>query len=282
MAATLALTVWVSAKTSSKQSLICQTQTTTSSRNVGDLSITNAEPIAFNHLTGHFTEAFVLPGMSGADQSASWGGSPVVRPAVAETTNATPITDDYTTLNGMNPSTSRRHNSRRHHLRVRAGGRLAEKDAGGIEANALPGFADLTGYSNVGDNMNDEMGKIVNGSRDHRALNKGALVLPALHGAGDEIMLLLSVSEDFGGPGKYELVPAMTGINVVLMDGQGDPLDMKALSDPNEGVVGGGGADPAAESASMKIIVNGMQVMVDADLTKCEGTMMEGLGSFLV
>ena len=105
-------------------------------------------------------------------------------------------------------------------------------------------------------------------------------MLPALHGAGDEIMLLLSVSDNFGESapraGKYELVPAMTGINVVLMDGQGDALDMKATSDPNEGVVGGGGSDPSAESASKSIIVNGIQVMVDADLTKCSGTAMEG------
>ena len=126
---------------------------------------------------------------------------------------------------------------------------------------------------NTGENAG---GKIVNGPRDHRVLNDGALVLPALHGAGDEIMLLLSVSENFGDPGKYELVPAMTGINVVLMDTQGNALDMKATSDPNEGVVGGGGSDPAAESASMDIIVNGMQVMVDANLAKCSGTAMEG------
>ena len=41
-------------------------------------------------------------------------------------------------------------------------------------------------------------GKIRNGARDHRVLNGGGLVLPALHGAGDEIMLLLSVSDNFG------------------------------------------------------------------------------------
>ena len=91
-----------------------------------------------------------------------------------------------------------------------------------------------------------------------------------------QIMLLLSVSDNFGDPGKYELVPAMTGIKVVLMDGQGDPLDMKATSDPNQGVVGGGGTDPAAKSKSRNIIVNGIQVMVEANFAKCEGTMMDG------
>ncbi len=249
-------------------------------KNVGDLNTDNFEPIAFNHLTGHFTEAFVLPGMSGADQSASWGGSPIVRPAVEDTNNATLIGNDYQTLNGMNPATIGAIDN--------AGGRLAEKDAGGIEANGLE--KTVAGYLNTGDNYGDGDdsltdanadedpmgGKIRNGERDHRVLNDGALVLPALHGAGDEIMLLLSVSENFGGPGKYELVPAMTGIDVVLMDGQGDPLDMKATSDPNAGVVGGGGSDPAAESASTSIIVNGIQVMVAADLAKCTGTPMEG------
>ena len=253
--------------------------TDTSTKNVGDLSIANAEPIAFNHLTGHFTEAFASTGMSGADQSASWGGTPIVRPAVMDTTdNATPIATDYTTLNGMNSTGT---------APETVGGRLAEKDAGGIEANALPAGAivgssednDMVdGYENEGGNMSDDGGKIQDGPRNHRALNGGALVLPALHGAGDEIMLLLSVSEDFGAPGKgeYELVPAMTGIDVKLMDGQGDVLDMKAISDPDKGVVGGGGATDAAESASMSIIVNGMQVMVDANLAKCSGTAMEG------
>ena len=41
--------------------------------------------------------------MSGADQSASWGGSPVVRPAVSEYEEQRRThSDDYTTLNGMN------------------------------------------------------------------------------------------------------------------------------------------------------------------------------------
>ena len=128
------------------------------------------------------------------------------------------------------------------------------------------------------------LGKIQNGDRDHRALTGGALVLPALYGGGEmahQIMLLLSVSDNWGeedeAPGSYELVPAMTGINVVLMDGQGDALDMEATSsDPNAGVVGGGGSDPAADSASTEIIVNGIQVMTDADLSKCTGTAITG------
>ena len=72
------------------------------SKNVGDLNINNAEPIAFNHLTGHFTEALTTTADGGADQTASWGGTPVVRPAVINPANTMLITVDYTTLNGMN------------------------------------------------------------------------------------------------------------------------------------------------------------------------------------
>ena len=42
--------------------------------------------------------------------------------------------------------------------------------------------------------------------RNQRGLNGGALVLPALYGGGEmahQIMLLLSVADDFGGAGKY-------------------------------------------------------------------------------
>ena len=243
-------------------------------KNVGGLDFKNAEPIAFNHLTGHFTEALADTGSGGTDQSLSWGGSPVIRPAVQDTRNSAMVTADYTTLNGMDTDGT-------------AGGRLAEKDAGGMEGNALADDFEVSGYQNRGDNLEADTdpadstadsGKIRNGARDHRVLNMGGMVLPTLHGGGDmttEIMLLLSVSENYGA-GKYQLVPAMTGFNVMLMDAQGDVLDIKAITDPNEGVIGGGGPDPAADSASHSIIVNGIQVMVDADLAKCTGTGMAG------
>ena len=53
-------------------------------KNVGALSVDNAEPIAFNHLTGHFTEALEGTVAGGSDQTASWGGAPVIRPAVTD------------------------------------------------------------------------------------------------------------------------------------------------------------------------------------------------------
>ena len=57
------------------------------SKNVGDLSVGNAQPVSFNHLTGSFTEALVSTDTGGADQTASWGGTPIIRPAVAMTDN---------------------------------------------------------------------------------------------------------------------------------------------------------------------------------------------------
>ena len=176
------------------------------SKNVGDLSIGNAQPIAFNHLTGHFTEALVGTDAGGADQTASWGGTPVVRPAVDDTNNAMVQVIDYKTLNGMDGDDSGT-------TPANAGGRLAEKDAGGMETDVHGDGADgghtVEGFLNIGDNLRagstpqEDLtqagtdGKIIDGTRRIRGLNMGALALPALHGGGAEtkqIMLLLSGS----------------------------------------------------------------------------------------
>ena len=250
------------------------------SKNVGDLSIANAQPVAFNHLTGHFTEALTSTADGGADQTASWGGTPVVRPAVDDPNNEMEDIDaDYQTLTGMDADTD-------------GGGRLAEKDGAGMEVNThgMTGHT-VSDFLNTGDNYGDGTdsttaannvgddtgGKIRNGVRNQRGIGGGALVLPALHGGGDmahQIMLLLSAADDFGGPGKYALIPAMTGINVVLMDEMGNPLDMDDPAD--DPVFGSGAEDPDAEMASAHIIVNGVQVMTDADLAECTGTMIDG------
>ena len=70
------------------------------SANVADWGVGNAEVIAFNHLTGHFTEALVGTDAGGSDQTASWGGTPVVRPAVNNRDNAAMIGTDYQVLDG--------------------------------------------------------------------------------------------------------------------------------------------------------------------------------------
>ena len=261
------------------------------SKNVGDLSIDNAQPISFNHLTGHFTEALTSTADGGADQTASWGGTPVVRPAVSDTNNAI-LSGDYNTLNGENTDVEEPGEDGEV-----AGGRLAEKDAAGMEVDTHDDDLDVTGtnghdvegFFNIGDNLRAGSepqesldapgtdGKIIDGTRIQRGLNGGALVLPALYGGGDmahQIMLLLSVADDFGGAGKYQLIPAMTGINVIPIDPMGNPLDMEDVA--GAPVFGSGAEADDADVASQHIIVNGVQVMTDADLAKCTGTMIAG------
>ena len=100
-------------------------------------------------------------------------------------------------------------------------------------------------------------------------------MLPALFGGGDmahQIMLLLSVTDEFGGAGKYKLMPAMTGYEVTLMDSMGDALANPAAAD--DAVFGGGGSADAP--SGIHIIVEGISVMVDAKLGECSGTMMTG------
>ena len=229
------------------------------SKNVGDLSVGNAEPVSFNHMTGNFTEALTGTDAGGSDQTASWGGTPVVRPAVDDTNNAMAEVMNYWTLNGLDPDNG--------------GGRLAEKDAGGMEVNVHGENGHVvSGFTAIADGN-----EIVDGTRNIRGINGGALVLPAIYGGGAEtkqIMLLLSVADDFGGAGKYKLMSAMTGYDVILMDQMGNPLDMEdAASDP---VFGGGAEAEDMDAASTMIIVNGIGVMTNADLAKCTGTMIDG------
>ena len=238
--------------------------TDNTSKNVGEMTISNAEPVAFNHLTGHFTEALV-GAAGGSDQTASWGGTPVIRPAVMNNDNdALMAMSDYTTLNGTNNGT---------HMvggtdSARAGGRLAEKDAGGNETlidNVVAGWTD------DGDNLDgDGMQIITDGLALNRGLNGGALVLPAAHGGGVEgakqIMLLLSVADDFGDRaiakgGDYKLIAAKTGYMVTVLDNMGN-----SMSDPDAGddpVFGGIKADEV-DAKSARIIVEGISVTVDA------------------
>lgn len=254
------------------------------SKNVGDLSVDNAQPVSFNHLTGHFTEALVSTVTGGADQTASWGGTPIVRPAVANTANGAMLLDangnatnnsDYQILDGTDDADATPAAT----TEGLNGGRLAEKDAGGAES---------LDYNNVADYTTDGGNTIANttgctpatatpgsGCRENRGIDNGALVLPALHGGGAEskqIMLLLSAADEFGGAGGYKLIAAKTGYSVSLMDGMGD-----ALPDPaaDEGPVFGGTDAPKAP-AGVNIIVEGIRVMTNADLAKCTGTMIMG------
>ena len=169
---------------------------------------------------------------------------------------------DYLTLTGVNTDATT------------GGGRLAEKDGGGNERIISHTVA---GYTNEGDN------KITNGTSYNRGINGGGVVLPALHGGGEEtqhVVPLLSLADDFGNTargkgGDYKLISAMTGYKVTLMDNMGD-----ALPDPAaESAPVFGGVDAPEAPAGVSIIVNGIQVMTDANLAKCTGTMMDGAWS---
>ena len=276
-------------------------ETDTTSKNVGALSVGNAHPISFNHLTGHFTEALISTAEGGSDQTASWGGTPIIRPAVMNTANdelgldvdlkdddslRTSTNSDYQILNGMNEDPDLLGPRTDALLSQLAGGRLAEKDAGGSEGMIAN---HVSGYTNEGGNTKDtnknntadpEEQIITTTTLDdattrrmQRSLNGGALVLPALHGGGEQsqhIMLMLSAADEFGGAGKYSLIPAKTGYTVSLIDSMGDALPAPG-ADANP--VFGGATNPEAPSG-LKIIVEGIRVMVDA--TKCGGTMIDG------
>ena len=227
------------------------------SANVADWGVGDAEVIAFNHLTGHFTEALVGTGSGGSDQTASWGGTPVVRPVVDNRNNDNLDNDDYQVLDGAPEAY------------------LAEKDAAGMGVNLTGDAVEAeTGYGAGTGNDGDPA--IVSGPRTHRVINGGAMVLPSLSGVSEmskQIMLLLSVADVMGGPGEYSLEPAMTAIDVTLMDAMGNELEMMS-AEADSGIVGGGTEDSDADASSTTIIVNGINVMVNAG--DCDGDAIDG------
>ncbi len=256
-------------------------------KNVGDLNVGNAEPVAFNHLTGNFTEALTSTAAGGSDQTASWGGTPLVRPAVNNNNNMMML-GDYMTLNGANPADMDNDvaditpaTTPPQEDMFMFGGRLAEKDAAGNEriiSNSVDGYANAGG--NAVDDDTAEQGKIANGTAYNRGLNGGGILLPALYGGGEEthqVVPLLSLADDFGDQAKgkggdYSLIAAKTGYKVTLQDNMGDALpDPAAVDDP----VFGGTESPDAPPG-VNIIVDGIRVMTDADLAKCTGTMIPG------
>lgn len=280
----------------------CDADDDHTSKNVGDLNVGNAEPIAFNFLSGHYTSALVGTSSGGSDQTASWGGAPVTRPAVnvlpvsaiaAADANddATPSVDEtvavdavmpmmisttYTTLNGMNAVDG-------------VGGRLADKMAGGMSGRTM---YVVEGYTNEGGNKKGTTGKIVNrgtaapdsGERfsdlgAKRVVNDGELSVPALYAGSEDqihhVVQFLSVTDDFGDPAKgkggdYSLLPAKTKYMVSLQDGMGDEF-----KDPADERKFGGAAGP--DLANTRIIVDGIQVEVNAKA--CSGTAIMGAWS---
>ncbi len=284
------------------------------SKNVGALSVGNAEPIAFNHLTGHFTEALVGTAAGGSDQTASWGGTPVIRPAVTTVNNAAMIDTDYQTLNGIDfdattpvtmnfypPGDPLATGATVTPIAVTGTGRLAEKDAGGqgldiVTTGARTDFTvpsriesepddstnrGIAGVGNKGD-LDDTVDADGDGTPDNdsQQIPHGALVLPALHGGGMEttqVAILLSAADDFGDPRQTKGgdYKLIPAMTGYKVTVQDNMGDV--LPDPaaeDDPVFGG--TDSAESPAGVSIIVNGLSVMTNANLGKCSGTMIDG------
>ena len=232
------------------------------SANVADWGVGDAQVISFNHLTGHFTEALAGTDAGGPDQTLSWGGTPVVRPVVNNRDNDMMVNTDYQVLDGTPDAAY-----------------LAEKDAAGMGVNLTgDAVAAATGYVAGTDNEAGADFIEPDTVRTYRTIMaaSGAMVLPSLSGvSGDstQIVQFLSVADDGMAPGAYKLIPAMTAIDVTLMDAMGNPLEMMS-SDADPGIVGGGTEDADADVPSTKIIVNGINVMTNAG--DCDGDAMKG------
>ena len=234
------------------------------SANVAEWGVGDAQVISFNHLTGHFTEALAGTDAGGPDQTLSWGGTPVVRPVVNNRDNDMMVNTDYQVLDGTPPEAY-----------------LAEKDAAGMGVNLTgDAVAAPTGDGGYQEGTDNEAGDglIVGGDRTYRTIMaaSGAMVLPSLSGvSGDstQIVQFLSVADDGMDPGAYKLIPAMTAIDVTLMDAMGNPLEMMS-AEADSGIVGGGTEDPDADVPSTTIIVNGINVMVNAG--DCDGDAIGG------
>ena len=181
-------------------------ETDVTSKNVGALTVKNAEPLAFNHLTAHFTEALVGTDAGGSDQTASWGGAPVIRPAVTTVNNAGMVGMDYQTLNGIDVGANMDFypggdplgtGESVTEIEVAGTGRLAEKDAGGqgfdiVNTGARAAFAVPSRIESEEDDSTNRAIAGVGNKADFddddatatTQVPHGALVLPALHGGG--------------------------------------------------------------------------------------------------
>ena len=237
----------------------------TTTKNVGDLHVGNAVPIAFNHLTGHYTEALSETAAGGSDQTASWGGTPIVRPAVGNTANEmVRVSDagdadarmfhmmgDYYALNGMDSMAVVDTDDQGWVSLATYNARVADEEDAGVETALTNAPAEDTPAT---DFDNDDVEGIRGGrlaekdaggdeaiTEGTRGLNGGALVLPALYGGSAEqthqVMLFLSAADDFGGAGGYSLKAAKTKYTVTVHDNMGN-----ILSDPvDDRVFGGAG-----------------------------------------
>ncbi len=217
-------------------------------RNVGPLTVHNYEPVAFNYLLGHHTAAQVSSETGGV----SWGVNALVRPAVGTTRGRDSVTHGlidsaYTVLDGTDDT------------------RLAPMLHGGAEGDNA---------ATDDDNRADDSGSgppvalEPTPSENNRVVNGGALLSSSLHGRAhkNQRVEFLSVADDYGDPGEYQLIAAKTLYKVMLFDAMGNTLPDPYLVEP---VFGG---FPAPEPpAGLHILVDGIGVRPNASVAECRG-----------
>ena len=216
-------------------------------KNVGDLTVENSQPAAFNYLTGHQTAALRGSGMMTGDQTASWGMNALTRMAMVENP------DGYDILAG-----------------AVTGNRLEEVIHGGdttvINTTTPSGYVD----PDDGNADTEKNEPVVYGG-----VNWGALVWASLYGmAADQEVQLISVADEYGKDtefGDYRLIPARTKYKVVPHDSMGRVYMAPGAGDPPRFR---GGDEEMAEMPSPDIAVSGISVMIDPG--DCGGMMVDG------
>ena len=217
------------------------------SKNVGDLSIQNYQPVAFNDLIGHHTAAQILPDLG---EGIAWGVNALVRSAISTSGGADAAANrigaPYTVLDGTD------------------GVRLAPKVHGGAEeVNA----------STDSDNRADDSGaggpvaQDPTDSENNRVVNGGALFWPTLYRTAHEEQRVqfLSVADDYGDPGEYQLLAAKTLYKIELHDAMGNILsDPRSATPPVYAPV----PDPPP---GLHILVDGIGVLPNASPVDCMG-----------
>ncbi len=233
-----------------------ETDEADTTKNVGDLSVDNAVPAAFNYLTGHQTSAQVSSATGGADQTASWGVNALTRMAQVGTAGTAPNGPGYETLVAMISDSPAGDNRL---MEVIHGG-----DSGVVNSTAVEGYTltDGTGSADSAKNITVTYGGV----------NWGALVWASLHGGAHQEAHLISVADDMAEAGQYKLIPATTYYKVVPHDAMGRVFAHPGADDPP---IFRGGEEMEMEMPSPDIRVSGIMVMINPD-EDCGGTATGG------
>ena len=272
----------------------------TTTKNVGDLHVDNAVPIAFNHLTGSYTEALSSTPAGGSDQTASWGGTPIVRPAVSDTANrmktftdaASTLADrgvymmgDYYPLNGKNSMPVVNHTDQGwlsldtyYEAIADVDGEFEELPSTEVtpvtdlDNELVRGFRGgrLAEKNAGGGGANVTTGtrsgykapsKIANGVATNRVINGGALVLPALYGgSAEETHQIMLFLSAADNFGGAGAYKLMAAKTKYTVALHDSMGDV--LPNPADDRVFGGAGGP--ELAGTSIIVEGIRVTTDA------------------